>query len=135
VSSASILASRACNCARSAAVNGANDFASTRSDTAWPASQHRLAFRREVMQDRAPLAGHAVDQAAFDHAVGERAEGLVGLEGQAGQLVRRRVRVARDRAQRVALRQRRADLDQSGVQRAVVAVLDALDRESQRKEV
>lgn len=37
-SSASILASRACNCARSALFNGANDFASTRSDTARPAS-------------------------------------------------------------------------------------------------
>ena len=62
-----------------------------------------VALGREAMLHRAPRPRDAFDQAPVDHASSQRPEGLVGLEGQLGQLVKGGVRFLVQVAQGVPL--------------------------------
>ena len=79
------------------------------------------------MTDCPPWSGHPFDHSALEKPIGQRAEGLVGLECHLGKGVRRRVRAVGNRAKRVPLGQRRADFSKLAVHAPVVAVLKLLD--------
>jgi len=75
----------------------------------------------------APGPGDAFDQAPVDQATGQCPEGLVGLEGQLGQVVKGGVRVLVQVAQGVPLDDGDPQLGQGLVGSSVVAHLKALD--------
>ena len=80
----------------------------------------------------AARARQTLDEAAVDHARGERAKALVTLEREHGQVVQRRLRVLVEVAQRVPLHERDVQLGQGGVGGAVVAHLQPLHRQPDR---
>jgi hypothetical protein len=94
-------------------------------------AEHRLPTRGEPVTDRPPWSRHALDHSVFEKAVGQSAEGLVGLERHLGEGVRRRVRSAGDRTKSVPLGQRRADFSQLAVHAPVMTVLKLLDGSAQ----
>ena len=90
-------------------------------------AKRRLATRGEPVTDRPPWSSHPFDHSALEKAIGQRAEGLVGLERHLGKGVRRRVRAGGDRAKSVPLGQRSADFSKLAVHAPVVTVLELLD--------
>ncbi len=74
-----------------------------RADEVAALAERCLATRGEPVTVRPPWSGHALDHSELEKAVGQRAEGLVGLKRHLGECVRRRVRACADRAQSVPL--------------------------------
>ena len=74
-----------------------------------------------------PRPRNPLDQPALGHPGGQRAEGLVGLEGQHREVVQRGVRLAVQVAQGVPLHEGEPERRQGAVQRAVMTILQALD--------
>lgn len=85
--------------------------------------QHLLAGGREVVLDAPAGARPAVDQSEGRQPAGERAEGLLGLEGRRGQGAGRGSGRPADGAQGVPLRERGAGGGEAAVQCAVLLVL------------
>jgi hypothetical protein len=91
----------------------------------------RLATWSEPVTDRTPWSSHALDHSPLEKAVGQRAEGLVGLECHLSKRVRRRIGARADGAKRVPLGQRRADFSKPAVHPTVVAILELFDGSAQ----
>jgi hypothetical protein len=73
---------------------------------------------------------HPFDQTALNHAGRERPERLVALEGQERQVVQRGPRVLVEVPERIPLNEGDAKRTKSGVERTMVAHLEAFDREA-----
>lgn len=69
----------------------------------------------------------ALDEAALDHPRGEGAHRLVGLEGELGQGMQRRVRLLAEVAQYIPLHERDAELGQALVRSPMMAPLQTLN--------
>jgi hypothetical protein len=83
-------------------------------------------FVREAMVDCSAGTGDSLDQAPFDHPHCQRPEGLIGLEGQLGEIVQRCLGILVEMSQRVPLHQTHREGDESGGDGTVVSHLQPL---------
>jgi len=81
--------------------------------------------------DRPPRSRDTLDQSSFHQAVGERTEGLVGLERHLGERMSRRVGASGDGAKAIPLGKGRSDFSQLAVHSPVMTILELLDRSAQ----
>jgi hypothetical protein len=81
------------------------------------------AFVGESVSHGTTGAGDPLDESVVDHARGERAEGLIALECQLGQVVQRGAGILVEMPQRIPLHKADRKRCQGGVNRAVVTHL------------
>ena len=93
--------------------------------------QHEATFRTEGMMESSAGSGPSLHQALLDQARCQSAEGLVALERQFRQDVRRDAGVPLDGPQRVPLREGSAQAVQRRIEPPVMAALQALDGPTQ----
>ena len=112
------------------AVSGANDSVNTRSDDLVAGATQLAPLVGQPVTNRAPGPGHALDEAALDHASGERSERLIALKRQLREVVQRGAGVFVEVSQRVPLHDADVEPRQPRVQRTMMPHLEPLHRQA-----